>query len=101
VVALASGLIATGLVAASAQVPPKPTQPLAIVAELDGIIHPISAEFFTGVIDESDTTGADVVVFVLRTPGGLLESTRTIVSRMITSRAPVGRARWWSHCRAM
>ena len=88
-VALASGLIAIGLVAASAQVPPKPTQPLAIVAELDGIIHPISAEFFTGVIDESDTTGADVVVFVLRTPGGLLESTRTIVSRMITSRAPV------------
>jgi len=88
-VALASGLIAIGLVAASAQVPPKPTQPLAIVAELDGIIHPISAEFFTGVIDQSDTTGADVVVFVLRTPGGLLESTRTIVSRMITSRAPV------------
>ncbi len=29
------------------------------------------------------------MVFVLRTPGGLLESTRTIVSRMITSRAPV------------
>jgi membrane-bound serine protease (ClpP class) len=29
------------------------------------------------------------VVFILRTPGGLLDSTRTIVSRMITSRAPV------------
>ena len=30
-----------------------------------------------------------LVVIVLRTPGGLLDSTRTIVSRMITSRAPV------------
>ncbi len=64
-------------------------RPRAIVAELDGIIHPVAAEFFTDVITEADTSGADIVVFVLRTPGGLLESTRTIVSRMITSRAPV------------
>jgi membrane-bound serine protease (ClpP class) len=64
-------------------------RPLVIVAELDGIIHPVAAEFLTTVIDRADTSGADVVVIVLRTPGGLLESTRTIVSRMITSRAPV------------
>lgn len=70
-----------------AQTPAGP--PVAVVAELDGIIHPVSAEFLTGVIDEADTSGADIVVFVLRTPGGLLESTRSIVSRMINSRAPV------------
>ena len=64
-------------------------QPIAYVAELDGIIHPISAEYLTGVIDLADTAGADLVVIILRTPGGLLDSTRTIVSRMITSRAPV------------
>ncbi len=64
-------------------------RPIVIVAEFDGIIHPISAEFLTSVIAEADTSGAEVVVFVLRTPGGLLESTRDIVSRMITSRAPV------------
>jgi membrane-bound serine protease (ClpP class) len=64
-------------------------QPLAYVAELDGIIHPISAEYLTGVIDLADTSGADLVVIILRTPGGLLDSTRTIVSRMIRSRAPV------------
>jgi membrane-bound serine protease (ClpP class) len=64
-------------------------QSTAYVAELDGIIHPISAEYLTGVIDLADTSGADLVVIILRTPGGLLESTRTIVSRMITSRAPV------------
>ena len=64
-------------------------RPLVIVAEFDGIIHPISAEYFTEAIDDADTSGAALVVFVLRTPGGLLDSTRTIVSRMITSRAPV------------
>ena len=63
--------------------------PVAVVAELDGIIHPVSAEYLTGVIDQADTSAADIVIIVLRTPGGLLESTRTIVSRMITSRAPV------------
>jgi membrane-bound serine protease (ClpP class) len=60
-----------------------------LVAELDGIIHPVAVEHLNGIVDRADTTGADLVVFVLRTPGGLLESTREIVSRMITSRAPV------------
>ena len=66
-----------------------PHRPLAVVAELDGIIHPVSAEYLKGVIDQADTAGADVVVIILRTPGGLLDSTRDIVTRMITSRAPV------------
>jgi membrane-bound serine protease (ClpP class) len=65
------------------------THPLAIVAEFDGIIHPISAEYLKGVIDEADTAAATVVIIVLRTPGGLLDSTSAIVSRLITSRAPV------------
>jgi membrane-bound serine protease (ClpP class) len=60
-----------------------------IVTEIDGIIHPITAEYLTGAIDDADTSGAELVVLVLRTPGGLLDSTRTMVSRMITSRAPV------------
>jgi membrane-bound serine protease (ClpP class) len=60
-----------------------------IVTEIDGIIQPITAEYFTDAIDAADTSGAELVVLVLRTPGGLLDSTRSMVSRMITSRAPV------------
>ena len=60
-----------------------------VVAEYDGIIHPITAEFFDEVLTRADTSGAAGVVIVLRTPGGLLESTRTIVSRMIAARTPV------------
>jgi membrane-bound serine protease (ClpP class) len=60
-----------------------------IVVEYDGIIHPITAEFFDEVVTRADTSGARLVVLILRTPGGLLESTRTIVSRMIAARTPI------------
>ena len=63
--------------------------PRAIVAEYDGIVHPIAAEFLDETIARADTSGAAVTVLVLRTPGGLLDSTRSMVSRMIAARAPV------------
>ncbi len=81
--ALTMGLV--GLVHSQAP----PSRRAVLIAEFDGIIHPIAAEYLTAVIDEADTSDAALVVIVLRTPGGLLDSTRTIVSRMITSRAPV------------
>ena len=59
------------------------------VAEVDAAIHPISAELMVSAIDRADTAGAAALVFVLRTPGGLLDSTRTIISRMIAARTPV------------
>ena len=69
----------------------QPTTPprQVIVTEIDGIIQPITAEYFIDAVDAADTSGAELVVLVLRTPGGLLDSTRSMVSRMITSRAPV------------
>jgi hypothetical protein len=69
--------------------PPLTGTATAVVAELDGIIHPIASEYIDEAISQADATGADVVVIVLRTPGGLLDSTRDIVSRLIASRAPV------------
>jgi membrane-bound serine protease (ClpP class) len=81
-------LVAWSAGTVSAQSPP-PQSNAVIVVEYDGIIHPISAEFFDEVITRADTTGARLVVLNLRTPGGLLESTRTMVSRMIAARTPV------------
>ncbi len=59
------------------------------VAEVDDAIHPISAELMVSAIDRADAAGAAAVVFVLRTPGGVLDSTRAIISRMIAARTPV------------
>src|ERR687898_1163138 len=84
--ALALMFATAAAVRVPAQVADRPT---VVIAELDGIIHPIAAEYLTGVIDDADRSNAGLVVVVLRTPGGLLESTRTIVSRIISSRAPV------------
>ncbi len=74
---------------AAAGISPVQAQPRAIVAEYDGIIHPITAEFVDQVLDRADQSDATLTVFVLRTPGGLLDSTRTIVSRMLEADAPV------------
>ena len=70
-----------------AQEPDRPRR--AVVAEYEGIIHPVAAEFVEESIARADTAGSDVLVLVLRTPGGLLESTRAIVSRMIAARTPI------------
>ncbi|MPY88539.1 MAG: nodulation protein NfeD [Luteitalea sp.] len=68
---------------------PDPRSPVVLVAEVDGIIHPVTAEFMGNAIDRADTAGAIALVFELRTPGGLVESTRTIISRMIAARTPI------------
>jgi membrane-bound serine protease (ClpP class) len=58
-------------------------------AEVDGIIHPVSAEYMIATMDRADHAGAALVVFTLRTPGGLLDSTRDIITHMLASRTPV------------
>jgi membrane-bound serine protease (ClpP class) len=84
----ALAVLLSGLTSVFGQ-PAQSERPVALVGELDGIIHPIAAEYVNNIIDEADTSGATVVVIILRTPGGLLDSTQDMVSRMITSRAPV------------
>jgi membrane-bound serine protease (ClpP class) len=65
------------------------TEPLVYVAEVDSIIHPVSAEYMIETMELADRNGATLIVFTLRTPGGLVDSTRSIVSRMIAAKTPV------------
>ena len=50
-------------------------------ARVDSIIHPVSAEYMIATIDRADREGGALVVFALETPGGLVDSTRAIVTR--------------------
>jgi membrane-bound serine protease (ClpP class) len=59
------------------------------VADVDALINPVSAEYMVQTIDAADEAGATAVIFRLSTPGGLLDSTRTIVSRIISAKTPV------------
>jgi membrane-bound serine protease (ClpP class) len=63
--------------------------PLVYSATVDALIHPVSAEFMIDAIDRADRDRAALVVFTLRTPGGLLDSTNTIVSRILSAKTPV------------
>jgi membrane-bound serine protease (ClpP class) len=65
------------------------SQPLVYEAVVDGVIQPVAAEYMIATVDRADAEGAALVVFTLRTPGGLVDSTREIVSRMIAARTPV------------
>ena len=85
--ALAVALTATICVLAARSADSAP--PLVYSAEVDGIIHPVSAEFMVSAIDRADADHASLLVFTLRTPGGLVDSTQTIVSRMLVARTPI------------
>lgn len=56
---------------------------------VDDMIHPITDEFIGRALDEAARTKADVVVIELRTPGGLMDSMRTIIEKIIKSPVPV------------
>jgi membrane-bound serine protease (ClpP class) len=65
------------------------TAPVVFSAEVDSIIHPASAEYMIDTIERADAAGAALVIFTLRTPGGLVDSTRQIVSKMISAQTPI------------
>ena len=66
-----------------------PDHPLVYSAEVDSIIHPASAEYMIETLNRADADGAELVVFTLRTPGGLVDSTRQIITRMLAGKTPV------------
>jgi membrane-bound serine protease (ClpP class) len=71
------------------QAPGAAAAPVVYSAVVDSIIHPVSAEYMITTMDRADDARAELVVFTLRTPGGLVDSTRAIVSRMMIARTPV------------
>ncbi len=59
------------------------------IITIDGIINPVAADFITQSIDEAEAYGATCLVIELDTPGGLVESTRIIIKKMLASKVPV------------
>jgi membrane-bound serine protease (ClpP class) len=86
---LIGGLIAVTLSAAAAPLQTVSNQPAVYAADVDSIIHPVSAEYMIETMVRADRDGAALVVFTLRTPGGLVESTRDIITHMLAAKTPV------------
>jgi membrane-bound serine protease (ClpP class) len=56
---------------------------------VDQMIHPVSEEFIARGLDEAARQHDDAVILEMSTPGGLLDSTRDIVAKIMASRVPV------------
>ncbi|MDE3193818.1 MAG: nodulation protein NfeD [Chloroflexota bacterium] len=60
-----------------------------IVGRIEGVINPITARYVDRLITEGEQSGARAVVFTIDTPGGALDATSQITSRMLNARVPV------------
>lgn len=81
IVAMALGV---GAMAASAAEPS-----VVLVGRIDGVINPITERYVDRVVDEAEARGVAAVVFVINTPGGLIDSTYHITGRLLSSRVPI------------
>jgi membrane-bound serine protease (ClpP class) len=79
-----AGLLA-GLLAGSLA----PAAPKVIAVNVDNIVHPITVEIVGHAIEQANRENAVAVLLRLNTPGGLIDATREINSRIVASRVPV------------
>lgn len=60
-----------------------------IVAEVVEAIQPITARYLLNAIDTAEKENASLLIVRLNTPGGLMQSMRAIIERIINARVPV------------
>jgi membrane-bound serine protease (ClpP class) len=64
-------------------------EPRVIAVNVDGMIHPITAEILNRAIDQAKSENAAALLVRLNTPGGLLDATRHIDQALMQSPVPV------------
>ncbi len=57
--------------------------------EVNDTINPVTAEYIGRAVEAADRQHADALIIELRTPGGLVTSTRDIISSILAARTPV------------
>ena len=57
--------------------------------KIDGTINPVTADYIHNGIEKASKQNAECLIIHLNTPGGLLKSTRVIVSDMLESTVPI------------
>jgi membrane-bound serine protease (ClpP class) len=85
--ALASGPPAEAVIRAPGS--PQASAPSVHRLVFDGAVHPASSELLLDAIRDAEAAGADALLVVLDTPGGLLDSTREAVKGILAAEVPV------------
>ena len=60
-----------------------------LVGHIQGEINPITARYVDRVVSDGEADNAAAVVFVIDTPGGLIDSTYQITARFLATRIPI------------
>lgn len=74
---------------ATAQPTPAAEKPTVLLIKIDDPITPVIAEYIIKSIDRATETHAEALVIMMDTPGGLVESTREIVKKMLAAEVPI------------
>lgn len=60
-----------------------------LVATIDGAISPVTSSYIEAAIKKAESDNYECLIVKLNTPGGLLKSTRVIVSEFLQSKVPI------------
>jgi membrane-bound serine protease (ClpP class) len=82
---IAALALAVALGASAAAAP----APKAVVVDVDGMVHPVTAEIVASAIARARSEQAAVIVVRLNTPGGLMDAMRETIEEMLASPVPV------------
>jgi membrane-bound serine protease (ClpP class) len=82
--AVALGAFGVGASALAADAPAP-----VLVGHIQGEINPITARYVDRVVSDGEADNAAAVVFVIDTPGGLIDSTYQITARFLATRIPI------------
>jgi membrane-bound serine protease (ClpP class) len=85
----AAVFLLSGALAASAAPAPPSAAGTVVVADLNTEIQAVSAAFVSRVLKDAEKGGAPFVVLRIDTPGGRIDSTRTITQAILASPVPV------------
>jgi membrane-bound serine protease (ClpP class) len=88
-IAVSICLVTAGLVAAGLAAPALAEQPFVDKLVLSDTIQPVSAGQLDHALATANRDGAHALLVELDTPGGLLDSTRTMAGAILSSRVPV------------
>jgi len=63
--------------------------PKVIVVDVDGVVHPITAEIASSAIERAKSEHASLLIVRLNTPGGLMDAMRETIEKIVSSPIPV------------
>jgi membrane-bound serine protease (ClpP class) len=63
--------------------------PTVIAVDVDGMVHPITAEIVNGALAQARNENASLLLIRLNTPGGLMDAMRSTIEKIVASPVPV------------